>query len=1001
MSKCKISGKVLSIRLGRDETQLVLLGKDSQILYHTAVATPAGAVEDGMIRDMEAVRSMLKAALTTAELKRVRQCVFSLTTTQVITDTITTPDLPMAKIEKLIQANMDMYFPVDMREYHLVWQPVGPAKKENGLKEMAVQLWAVPIAMVTGYYTVANACGLSVLAIDYCGNSIATAVGATFSRPSKAPKAKKKLDLNAEITIGKKKKKEEAPEKSGEPEAPAYAADTDLHLTLERDILGMTFVQGGQVVMQRFIQCGDNPAYQFGELAMMLEYYRSLDAGRGSFITGIVSGTLSTDELLICDLADMLGIPLTNLTVNYEPQLMLCLGASRTTEDFGVADMNNPNSARKQLGSQLWQYALVLAGGAALIVVLMFTLSARLVWDANISSLESTQRSLQIQAQKYAGYADNYKAYSTLYDNYEEDWNTVFRELRTYNDNLVRVMQELEDTLPKNSSVIKLEIAPDGLNVQFACETKEEAAALIMDLRELKYADLIAISSLQGGGGGAATHYGSGEGEEAPTEGSNSLTSADRESVIDCIIRTTNDNKVWEVQMALTDAQAESINVVYGRLPSTKFTSLETLKTEKEPTNPNRSSAIYEMFTSNHYCINRFLPMIEEDLGRPEPILTHLLMDDLMADENSDILNAIVAGHIESGAKAKEYNERLTKMLIKSEERIAATEALMATDETMERWLIYYLEVELNVTREEKIPYLDMVEVVDDLAAGSFNTGDASLNAKLNGLIEQDVWSMLASLTGSDQVPLPDDYTTAQLEGLVKDYYTKNTSGDSALDAMIKNYDSKGTSGNKELDGVIKKYKDAQQKPTEPPKEDNSSLLDVYSDEEINQMLVDYLSKGTTGNMVVDMLLQDYIETGTTGFDDVDKAIDEKVDGLVEKYSKSGTTGNKELDSLILMVSRGESTGNAKLDKFINDRLKEAMKDVGLDDDSLGQLIESLLGGGNKGNGGAGGGGGGQPQDTRIFFQATLKYNDALKAEELTRKGLFYDDKVEKVEVAE
>ena len=45
MSKCKISGKVLSIRLGRDETQLVLLGKDSQILYHTAVATPAGAVE--------------------------------------------------------------------------------------------------------------------------------------------------------------------------------------------------------------------------------------------------------------------------------------------------------------------------------------------------------------------------------------------------------------------------------------------------------------------------------------------------------------------------------------------------------------------------------------------------------------------------------------------------------------------------------------------------------------------------------------------------------------------------------------------------------------------------------------------------------------------------------------------------------------------------------------------------------------------------------------------
>lgn len=999
MSKVKITGKVISIQLGRDETKLVLLGKDSQILFHTTVPTPMGAVEDGMIRDLEAVRGMLKTAVNIPELKRVRQVVFSLCTSQVITDTITTPDLSMAKIEKLIQANVDMYFPVDMKEYTLVWQPIGPAKKDNGLKEMAIQLWAVPIAMVTGYYTVANACGLSVLAIDYCGNSIATAVGATFSRPVKAAKEKKKLNLNAEITIGKKKKKAEEAEEAQAPEAVAYSPDTDLHITLERDLLGMTFVQGGQVVLQRFIQCGGDPAYQFGELSMMLEYYRSLEAGHNSFITGIVSGTLSQDIALISDLADMLGLPLTNLTVNYEPQLMLCLGASKTTEDFGIPDLNNPSKTRKHLETQLWQYALVLAGGVALIVVVMFTLSARLVWNANISSLESTQRSLQIQAQKYAGYADNYKAYSNLYDSYSADWDLVFNQLRTYNDNLVRVMQELEDTLPKNSSVIKLEIAPDGLNVQFACETKEEAAALIMDLRELKYADLVAISSLQGGGGGAATSYGSGE--EAPTEGSNNMTSEDREKVIDCIVSTTDDTAVWELQIALTDAQAESIEMVYGCLPGTKYTSLDTLKADKNPTNPDRSDAIYEMFTTNHYCINNFLPMIEADLARSEPILTHLLMDDLMADENADILDSIISGNIESGAKAKEYNERLTKLLIKSEERISATEKLMTTDIAMERWNIYYLEVELGITRADKIPYLDMVEVVDDLAAGSFNTGDAALNAKMNELISDDVWSMLASLTGADQVPLPDDYTDAQLYAMVGEYYTKKTSGDRALDEMIKNYDSKGTSGNKSLDKAIKKYKDenTQQKPTEPGKDD-SSLLDVYTDEEINQMMIDYLSKGTTGNMVVDILLQDYIETGTTGFDDVDKAIDEKVDDLVEKYSKSGTTGNKEVDNLILMVSRGESTGNAKLDKFINDRLKEAMKDAGLDDDTLGDLIESLLGGG-KGNGGTGGGGGGQPQDTRIFFQATLKYNDELKAAELTRKGLFYDDKVAKVEVAE
>jgi hypothetical protein len=59
MSK-KISGNVLSVQLGREETQLVLLKDGTQILHAASVATPAGAVEDGMIRNPDAIREMLK-----------------------------------------------------------------------------------------------------------------------------------------------------------------------------------------------------------------------------------------------------------------------------------------------------------------------------------------------------------------------------------------------------------------------------------------------------------------------------------------------------------------------------------------------------------------------------------------------------------------------------------------------------------------------------------------------------------------------------------------------------------------------------------------------------------------------------------------------------------------------------------------------------------------------------------------------------------------------------
>ena len=189
MSKnVKITGKVLVIQLGRVETQLALLQGGTEVLYSAVLATPMGAVEDGMIQNPEAVQRMLKEALREPELKRVRKVVFTLCTSQAITEKVTTPDLSGAKLEKLILANADMYFPLDVQDYRLAWEIIGPKTSEAGLKELDVQLWALPNAVLAPYYTVANNCGLSVLAIDYCGHSVATAVGASFALPVKKEK---------------------------------------------------------------------------------------------------------------------------------------------------------------------------------------------------------------------------------------------------------------------------------------------------------------------------------------------------------------------------------------------------------------------------------------------------------------------------------------------------------------------------------------------------------------------------------------------------------------------------------------------------------------------------------------------------------------------------------------------------------------------------------------------------------------------------------------------
>ena len=1022
MSKKKLSGKRLVIQFGRYMTQIVLVNAKGHIQHAATVSTPLGAVEDGMIQDMDALRDMLKEALRAPEFRRTYEVVFTLSTSQVISETVVVPEMPTARLEKLLEANVDMYFPVDMRDYKMVWQTIGPVTRDAGMKELAVQLWAVPRDMLAKYYKVGNASGLNVLAIDYCGHSIATAVGASFQRPTKTNKAKtkKKLDLNAEISFGKKKK-EEAIEPVMPEQEERIIPDTVLHLTLERDLLGMTFVQDNQVVHQRFVPCGENPAYQFGEIGMMLEYFRSLDVGRGSDIRGVLNGTLSRNARLIQEMSDILGISLVTLDSDFEPRLAMSYGAARTDLDFGIADLNKPTRARNQLEGQLWQFALILAGGAALIAAVMLLLSARLLWSSSISSLKSTQQTLSIQAQKYAGFADNYKSYSSQYDNYSRDWDNIFSNMRTYNNNLVLALQELEDTLPEKSSVVGLQINPDGWQVSFACETKEEAAFLIMALRELEYAELAMITDLQGGGGGAATDYGNGEEEAPPAEGSSELTNYQRNQVLDKIHETTDQDGVWEFVANLKVADAELIETAYVKAAPTANATIADAKAQLAPTFARRSEALVELLTRNYYAIYEFTQMVSDDMDKDDPALWTYLVDDLLMEENEDILNFLMSTGHKDGATAREYNLRLVELLIQDEAHLAAAEDLLATDSAVAKWYVFYLETAAADYAALRLPYFNTDVLVNDLAAGGFDTSSRSLNEQLNGLLHQSVWTLLESFDTVDPAH-PDRYTDLELHTLLGKYLDTGSSGDENLDKMIKAYTQDGTSGNTRLDNLIENYdennppteKPADKpntdpqptepkpttKPTEPEEEDDgvqdgqyAEMLNQLSDAQLGLLINKYLSTGSTGMSAADEVIEKYLETGTTG----DKIADARIEGylvdLIEKYNSNGTTGIKSVDSMINKYKTSKTTGYKAMDKLLTQHL------------DIKQLVGGLTGTGTgTGTGnttGGGGGGGGQAQDTRIFFTAVLLYRENLIDAELSRKGLDQNAKVEKLEVAE
>lgn len=1011
MNKVKITGKVLVIQLGREETRIVLMSKGSEILRSVTLATPEEAVEDGMIRNPDAVRQMLKSAIREdAEFKRVRQVVFSLRTSQVITETVEIPELNAAKTEKLIESNMDTYFPVDVQDYKVVWQILSTRTGENGSKSQCVQLWAVPNPILSRYYKVANDCGLTVAAIDYCGNSLATAVGITYACPQSAAKEARKSGLNMELSFGKKKKEENGSD-AGADGAVAVRTNpsTNLYVSLDKDLLGMTFAQGGRVIYQRFVRSGSDPSYQYGELAMMLEYYQSMENARGSTIRGIVVGGLADDEMLVADLQDALGVPLSRFRGDCAPGLVFCVGAARTAMDFGIPSLNKLASASTQMKESLWQYGVVLAGGLAVIGVVMMLLSSRLVWNMDISSLETTKQALQVQAAKVAGFADNYRAYESKYNNYDADWETVFSSLRTYNDNLVLMLGELEEIVPENSSVVNMQIAADGMNVTFACANKEEAAYLIMALRELKYANLNSISNLSGGGGGPATSYGSGE--QAPTEGGVTVLvelEIKRNPVADLIASELTEEEVVTLLKDLTPEERDLLREVYGQVPGGEPAEdeepkkLDALKKEysEKPLAVQmmffeaRANAVRSLLTMDPFAADRFLELLEEDYARQEDaLLWWMILDDLTRLKQQGELDMENLEDI--GAMRTQMNI-LVDVLVQDEDHLTATEDLFCTDAYMEQSYLFYLEVALGLRQEEELPWLNVDKVITDMIAGGMNTGSEELDSQLNELISEETRELVDSLdteegkkellegffsngtTGNEHLDnIVNDYLTAGtsgstevdriineflaeegtgeiLEGLLDNYLENGTTGNPSVDTLIDNYLNNSTTGNGQLDQIMGEF--------------ISDAAKELTSDEVKALLDEYLASGTTGSPVFDALLKDYLATGSTGVPELDAVIDEIMDAmgdpleeltkeqlteLMTKYIEEGTTGIPQLDEMLLKYVNEGSTGNPKLDELIAGAISDLVNSddptAGLSQEKLQELMNNYLTQGSTG----------------------------------------------------
>lgn len=465
MSMQRLSGRALVVQITEREIRIaqMTLGSDA-ISEQVILPTPPNAVEDGQLVGLDALRDAMEPVLRQGLFRRCRKVVFSLCSTQVISESVTVPAVKkQQRLGQMLLANMDEYFPIDPGEYQLSWETVGVEAREDA-RLLRVQLWAVPRAMLHRYYALANSMGLSVAAVDFCGHSHATAVDADFALPKHAKSS----------------------------------ADTDdgvcLYINAESELLLLTFVHNGQVKLQRLLQRGYSQQDDLNEAGIVLDYFSAMP-GRARLTSAVLSGGQAKEAGLAPALASLLNVPVEMAETDYGAQWLLCQGAALTALDFGDPELNHITGARAPI-NRAWQYGLVFLGGAALTASVLLLLTSKLSWSTELDGLRAQQDRLTALAQQNAGCAENYHNYSSMYDAYSADWDTVFDSVRTYNDNLELVLGELEAKLPKKSTVTALSTTELCLAAQVAFQSKEDAAYFIVALRDVPFMTLNTVSNL-------------------------------------------------------------------------------------------------------------------------------------------------------------------------------------------------------------------------------------------------------------------------------------------------------------------------------------------------------------------------------------------------------------------------------------------------------------------------------------------------------------------------
>jgi type IV pilus assembly protein PilM len=521
-----MANRVLSIEIGNSSTQIIDVDyktKNRKVYDAVRIRNPRDIVSDGIVQPTEEYVEQLRTRLAEAKIK-TKDCIFTITSTRIASREVTIPNVKQNRIEGIIKANAQDYFPIDLEQYEIGFHMVGNGEvgEDGKLRVMAL---AVPKTLLNSYYELAAACGLNVVGFDYTSNSIyqvlkdacgegvnmvlkvdeTTTTAMILHDGEIAMQRTVSYGVEEAITIvGNSKLFGNINYNSAIPmlrnknciNRTLHPEDLEWDLTSEED---EEEVDDRMKALKGKVTASLEPV--INSISRVIDYYNSRNSEfpiDNVYVTG-VGGDFVGISKLMTNCLEIKVSPLSHLdAVTFGRSLkdsslgeyIACLGA--VVNPVGLVDKEKQKAANVTLVKGT-NYTFV----AVAVLVLGIIVAVALAVSSIIRLTAAESETLYLNAKK-----TQYSEAQSVYDTYQavkaqnDKYAYLYYYTQNQNENLVAFINELEEILPSSFYTESFTSDANGISMSVTVNGKAAAAKVIQNLRDMETIENVSISGI-------------------------------------------------------------------------------------------------------------------------------------------------------------------------------------------------------------------------------------------------------------------------------------------------------------------------------------------------------------------------------------------------------------------------------------------------------------------------------------------------------------------------